>query len=344
MALRIAQLAPPWLRVPPVTYGGIEWVVSSLSDELTERGHDVTLFAPGGSSTKAKLVSPFAAPPRGTDRIGELAPELLHALSCYIHAEDFDVIHDHGGLAGPAFGAFSQTPVIITVHGPFTPDQRRLYDLVKDRVNVVAISHAQAADMPDISYLDVIHNGIDVDAFPYQPEKEDYLAYVGRFTPEKGAHIAMDVARRLGMRLVLVGKAAEPHEKAYLQERIFPNLGPLDDYRGEVTEEEKRRIYAGARCVLFPINWHEPFGLVMVEALACGTPVIATRHGAVPEVMVDGVTGYIVDDPEDMPDRFGRLDAIDPQTCRQHVRENFSARAMVERYEAAYQRVIQNSA
>lgn len=337
--LRIAQLAPPWLTVPPSGYGGIEAVVAHLADGLVERGHDVTLYAPGGSHSNAKVVSPFPFP-AGTDKIGEAYPELIQALTCYMDSERFDVIHDHSGYIGPALGAFSPVPVVVTVHGAFVPEMRRLYWLVGRKLHVVAISDAQRDGMAELSYAATIPNGIDVESFPYTPDKEGYLAYVGRFSPDKGADVAIDTAHRVGMPLVLAGKAAEPHEQRFLEERIFPALQPTDDYRGEVSEEEKRKIFAGANALLFPIQWDEPFGLVMIEAMACGTPVVAMRHGAVPEVVADGRTGFVVSDPDEMEKAVLRLDEIDPRTCRTHVEEHFSAAAMVDAYVRVYRTVL----
>lgn len=338
--MRIAQLAPPWLTVPPSGYGGIEWIVSSLADGLVRRGHDVTLYAPGGSSTAAELVSPFPKP-SGTDNIGQIYPELVQALTCYVDADRFDVIHDHCSVGGAALGAFSDTPVLITLHGAFVPEVRRLFELIGNRLHFVAVSSAQRASMPDLPYVGTIANGIDVDSFPFQAEKDGYLAYVGRFTPEKGAHIALDVAHRLDLPLVMAGKTAEPHEHKYLADKILPELGPQDDYRGEVTEEEKRKIFAGARAMLFPIQWNEPFGLVMTEAMACGTPVIAWKNGAAPEVVAHGLTGFIIQSVDEMIDAVYRIDEIEPAACRAHVEGRFSADAMVDAYEQAYRHLVE---
>jgi glycosyltransferase involved in cell wall biosynthesis len=338
MALRIAQLAPPWLAVPPGGYGGIEWVVSLLADGLVRRGHEVTLFAPGGSHSLAEVCSPFPAP-FGTARIGEIYPELVHALSCYARAEDFDVIHDHCGTAGPALGGFCGRPVVVTIHGAFVPEMREVFTLVGSRLHFVAISEAQRRVGPDLPYAATIPNGIDLAAHPFETEKDDYLAYVGRFSPDKGARIAVEVAHRLGTRLVLAGKAAEPHELAFLKDDLLPSLGPNDDYRGEVSQEEKTAIYSKARALLFPVQWEEPFGLVMTEAMACGTPVVAWRNGSVPEVVEDGVTGFIVESLDDMVDAVGRVEEIDPAECRALVERKFSGDAMVDAYETVFQRL-----
>jgi glycosyltransferase involved in cell wall biosynthesis len=337
--LRIAQLAPPWLPVPPHGYGGIEWVVAHLTDGLVERGHDVTLYAPGGSSSPAKLVSPFEAP-FGTDHIGQMFPELVHALTCYLEAGRFDIVHDHCAPAGPALGAFSTTPVVVTLHGAFVAEMIRFYGMVGPRLRFVAISESQRAQMPELPYVATIPNGIELKEWEFQPDKEDYLAYLGRFAPDKGAHLAVEVAHALGLPLVLAGKAAEPHEREYLATRVLPALGPLDDYRGEVSDAQKRKIFSRARCMLVPIQWAEPFGLVMAEAMACGTPVVAWRNGAAPEVVDDGRTGYIVDDLDEMIDAVKRIDRIDPAACRRHVEEKFSATAMVDAYERVYERVL----
>jgi glycosyltransferase involved in cell wall biosynthesis len=334
--LRIALIAPVWLPVPPIGYGGTERVVSVLAEELTAWGHDVTVFAVGGSSTSARLVTPLDAPPIPSDP-GAFADEVFHTLSAYLHAEEFDVIHDHSGF-GPALGAVlrGHPPVIQTLHGPWTALGRRFAGLVQDRIHLVAISRAQAAANPDIRYAAVIHNGINLDAYPFAPDKRDYLAYVGRVSPEKGTHLAVDVAKRAGLPLKMAVKRFDDAEWAYWQEMVVPRLRGDEEVHEQPSHHVKWDILAHARATLFPIDWEEPFGLVMVESMACGTPVIAAPRGAVPEVVRDGVTGLLRGDVRAMVDAVAEAALLDPHRCRSLVEERFSSGAMASGYETLY--------
>jgi glycosyltransferase involved in cell wall biosynthesis len=307
-----------------------------LVEELTARGHDVTLFAVGGSLTSARLVTPLDAPPLPADP-GSFADEVFHTLSAYVHAEEFDVIHDHSGF-GPALGAMlrDRPPVVQTLHGPWTDLGRRFAGLVHDRVHLVAVSEAQAAGNPDIGYAAVIHNGIDLRSYPYAPDKGDYLAYVGRVSPEKGTHLAVDVAKRAGLPLKMAVKRVDDAEWAYWEEMVVPRLRGDEEIHEQPSHEVKWDILAHARATLFPIDWEEPFGLVMVESMACGTPVIASSRGAVPEVVRDGVTGLLRDDLEAMADAVGEAAFLDPQWCRSLVEERFSSSTMASSYETLY--------
>ncbi|HVA03552.1 MAG TPA: glycosyltransferase family 4 protein [Acidimicrobiales bacterium] len=335
-SLRIALIAPVWLTVPPLGYGGTERVVSSLAEELTARGHDVTLFAVGGSLTTARLVTFLEAPPHPADP-GAFADEIFHTLSAYLHADDFDVIHDHSGF-GPAMGAMlgGRPPVVQTLHGPWTVLGRRFAALVHDKVNLVAISRAQAAANPEVRYAGIIHNGIDLDAYPYVHAKRDYLAYVGRASPEKGTHLAVEVARRAGLPLKMAVKRADDAERAYWDEVVAPRLRGDEEIYEQPPHAVKWDILAHARATLFPIDWPEPFGLVLVESMACGTPVIARPSGAVPEIVADGTTGFLRESVDAMVDAVGHSDTLDRRQCRALVEERFSAAVMASRYEALY--------
>ena len=338
--LRIALVAPVWATVPPLGYGGTERVVSTLAEQLTARGHDVTLFAVGGSSTAARLVTFLEAPPHPADP-GAFADEIFHTLSAYLRAEDFEVIHDHSGF-GPALGAMlsGRPPVVQTLHGPWTALGRRFAALVHDRIHLVAISQAQAAANRDVRYAGIIHNGIDLDAYPYKPAKRDYLAYVGRASPEKGTHLAVEVARRAGLPLKMAVKRAEVAERVYWDAMVAPRLRGNEEIHEQPSHEIKWDILAHARATLFPIDWPEPFGLVMVESMACGTPVMARPYGAAPEIVDDGTTGFLRDSVDAMVDAVGHTDAIDPLRCRALVETRFSAVVMASRYEALYQDLV----
>ena len=337
--MRIAQIAPPWFAVPPARYGGIEWVVALLADGLADRGHDVTLYASGGSITRAKLVTVFDDPPGGV-HIGESYYDVLHAATAYANADEFDLIHDHSGLIGPAIGSHVAAPVVHTLHGPFTEDAKRIYTLLSGRIHYVAISEAQRAFCPDLSYAGTVHNGIDLDRYPFRSEKEDFLLFLGRINPEKGPHLAVDVAHRTGRKLVMAVKMAEPPEQKYWRDHVEPLLDGSEEILGEITVEEKADLLARAAAVLFPIQWPEPFGLVMTEAMATGTPVIAFPYGAAPEVIVDGETGFLVDSVDEMCEAVNRADEIKAETCRAHVETHFSDDAMVEGYLEAFERVL----
>lgn len=337
--LRIAQIAPVWLTIPPRGYGGTERVVHLLAEGLTDRGHDVTLFAVGGSKTSARLVTFLDAPPLPADP-ASFADELFHTLSAYRRADEFDVIHDHSGI-GPALGAMLEgsPPVVQTLHGPWTGLGRRFAGLVHDRVHLVAISHAQARANPAISYGAVIHNGVDLTAYPYSEEKADYLAYVGRVNPEKGTHLAVEIARRAGLHLKMAVKRVEPAEWVYWDEMVAPRLTGDEEIYEQPPHEVKWDILAHARATLFPIDWPEPFGLVMVESMACGTPVITRPLGAAPEVVLEGVTGFLCSHADEMVEAVGRAGSLDPRRSRRLVEARFSAVTMVDSYERLYRRL-----
>jgi glycosyltransferase involved in cell wall biosynthesis len=345
--MKIAQIAPPWFTVPPQGYGGSERVVAELTEGLTRRGHDVTLFASGGSSTGARLVSPLAVPPAPSD-LGSGPEDLFHTTSAYLRAGEFDVIHDHSGQAGPALGAMlgGVPPVVVTLHGPWTGESRRFYGLVGERVHLVAISNAQRRINTDVRYAGMVHNGLDPERFPFRSEKEDFLCFVGRASPDKGVLAAIDIAERSGLPLVMVMKVNEREELRYWTEAIAPRLTSSVKVLLGADHALKTDVMSRARALLFPIQWDEPFGLVMTEAMACGTPVVACGRGSVPEVVVDGVTGFIVD-PADPVGGAGavldRLGSLDPAACRTHVERWFSTRCKTDGYEAVYREVLATS-
>ena len=214
------------------------------------------------------------------------------------------------------------------------------YRALGDDVALVAISDAQRADAPDLNWIATVYNGIDVASFPFQEEKEDWVLFVGRFSPEKGPHNAIDAARAAGMRIVLAGKVNEPAEQEYFDEEIRGRLGKDATYIGEIDAKVKRDLYAKAACLLFPVAWPEPFGLVMVEAMACGTPVVALGCGSVPEVIVDGTTGVICDIEEELPAAIAKAQRLKPADCRSHVATNFDLATMVGGYERVYRQLI----
>jgi glycosyltransferase involved in cell wall biosynthesis len=341
--LKIAILAPTWFAVPPTGYGGIELVVSLLADGLVDAGHDVTLFASGDSLTKANLSYVFEQAP--SELIGRSLPEVRHALACYERADEFDVINDHSGIPAAALGGLVQTPVLHTVHGPLdTHEAQDAYASIAEvapGVGLISISENQRRPMPDLPWAATIPNAIDLSLYPSKPHKGDYLLFLGRFSPDKGAHRAIAVATELGLPLKMAGKNREPKERQYFAELVEPHVGHGGiEYLGEVSHGEKVELLQDARATLFPIEWEEPFGLVMVESMACGTPVIATRHGAVPEVIEQGVSGIIVDNYREMAAALEQADGLDPNECRRYVEERFAPERMVGDYEAAYTAAI----
>jgi glycosyltransferase involved in cell wall biosynthesis len=339
--MKVGLLSPVWFPVPPSGYGGIEWVIAVLADGLADAGHDVTLFASGDSRTKAKLISVYASAP--SEKIGTSLTELHHALACYERAGEFDVINDHSGLPAAALGGAVATPVVHTVHGPLDGEARLVYEQVarvSPAVGLISISMNQRAPGPDLPWVANCPNAIDLDAYPFHPGREDYLLFLGRMSEDKGCHRAIEVARKAELPLKIAGKMRERLEKEYFEEVVRPSLGWGTEYLGEVSHAEKVSLLQNARATLFPISWEEPFGLVMIESMACGTPVIATRWGAVPEVIEHGRSGLIVDDHLQMVDAIVEADRLDPHELRRYVEERFSPPRMVADYIAAYETVI----
>src|SRR6478672_5864615 len=324
--LKIAVVAPPWLPVPPERYGGVEWIVSLLADRLAELGHDVTLYACGGSITQANLVT--TSDDANLARYGQLLPELEHALLAFRDAGRYDVISDHSGMAAAAMADLVQTPVVHTVHSPLTDEPGRMYRLIAERnprLRFISTSLKQREPAEDLPWIANCPSALDLDAYPFADRRGDYLLFLGRMSPEKGAARAITVAREMALPLKLAGKMHEADERAYFSREIAPHLSDRIEYLGEVSHEDKVRLLQRARCTLFPIAWEEPFGLVMIESMACGTPVVATRWGAVPEVIGDGGEGgIVVDDLEAMVGAVAAADEIDPAACRAYAEERFS--------------------
>jgi glycosyltransferase involved in cell wall biosynthesis len=338
--LRIAMVAPPWYELPPLGYGGIESVVADLVDQLTELGHHVTLIAAGSNGTAAEQFIPvFEVPP--SELIGRPAPEVIHAAATARLLDDleFDVVHDHS-FAGPLLARGRTIPTVVTMHGPVSGEHGEYFRWLGDSVDVVAISDAQRRLNPDLNWVGRVHNAIAVDSFPFRADKDDYLLWLGRFNPDKGPELAIDAARAAGMRIVLAGKRSEPGERAFFDAEIAPRLGPDAEYVGEADATLKRQLLAGARALAFPLRWEEPFGMVMIEAMACGTPVVTLRRGSVPEVVAHGVTGLVVDDVERFPAALRAAESIDPAACRAHVHAHFDLPVMAAGYERIYRMLV----
>lgn len=340
--MKIGMIAPPWFPLPPRGYGGIEFVVSHLTEGLVGRGHEVTLFASGDSATEARLHYVFETAPSHRIETGML--EIVHSIEAYRRAGEFDLIHDHSGFASRALGALvhhvAGTPVIVTLHGPADQLSREIFSALREDLAFIAISEYQRQGFPDLRFIATIPNAVDVAAHPFSAEKDDYLLFMGRMNPEKGAHVAIEVAQLLGRTLIMAGKMNELAELDYFHERVDPYLCDTIQFRGEVDHTAKLDLYRRARATLFPIQWPEPFGLVMIESMAAGTPVIAFRRGSVPEVVEHGRSGFIVDTVGEMVEAVERLGEIDPYECRRVVEERFGLHTFVVAHETAYRELI----
>jgi len=340
--MKVAVLSPVWFPVPPTGYGGIEWVVSLLADGLVDAGHDVTLFASGDSRTKAELASIYEIAPSA--EIGRAATEVRHALSCFERADEFDVISDHSGPPAAALAGAVRTPTVHTVHGPLGGEPGEFYAQiarVAPRTGLISISMNQRKPRPELPWIANVPNALDFSFYPVQPRRGEYLLFLGRMNADKGAHRAIAVAMETGLPLKLAGKLREPAEQEYFAAFVEPHLRPGEiEYLGEVTHGEKVELLQDARATLFPIEWDEPFGLVMIESMACGTPVIATRWGAVPEVIEHGRSGIVVDDYRDMAGALAAADALEPLDLRQAAEARFSKERMVDDYVAAFELAI----
>ncbi|MEA2207762.1 MAG: hypothetical protein QOF54_239 [Solirubrobacteraceae bacterium] len=344
--LNVALLAPPWISVPPSGYGGIELVISEVADTLVRHGHDVSLLAPPGSRSAARVVPLLER--SHPDQIGQTVFEVDHvgrALDVIDEAarrrRPFDIVHDHSGFALVAIADRVGVPVLHTLHGPFTPEAKQFYARHADKVWTTALSQAQLDSGPaGLRCVAVIPNPIDLHTWTLQARKDDYLLWVGRMTAGKGAHRAIAVARDAGRRLVIAGPV-QPGQRPYFESKVAPHIdGRSVRYIEQISGEDKRSLFANAAGLLMPIRWPEPFGMVMIEALACGTPVLAFAEGSAPEIVVDGESGFLVEDEREMAAAVGRLAQLDPRRCRAIVEERYDVELVTSAYEAVYRQVI----
>jgi glycosyltransferase involved in cell wall biosynthesis len=345
--MKIGILSPPWFPVPPEAYGGTERVVALLADGLVEAGHDVTLFASGDSQTRARLDAVFHTAP--SEWIGHTYWEMQHTVFALRRSEGFDVVHDHTGLLGLALGGLIAEPFCHTVHGPLDGQPGRLYEDVvglAPRAKLISISLNQRRPKPDLPWIANCPNALDLSVYPFRRKPGgDYLVFLGRMSPDKGAHRALAVALETGIPLKIAAKCREPLEIRYFDEFIRPHLGGSIEYVGEVGHADKVELLMGARALINPIDWEEPFGLMMIEAMACGTPVLSTRRGAAPEIIEHGRTGILVDNYREMEDPavLEQADRLDPVALRREVEERFSPEHMVADHVAAYEATIEAS-
>ncbi|MFC4106982.1 glycosyltransferase family 4 protein [Micromonospora zhanjiangensis] len=333
------MVVPPWYELPPPGYGGVEQVCAALVDGLVARGNQVTLFGAGTDhGTAARFVSTTPEPQQ--DRMGAVYPELAHLIRVerVLADEPFDVVHDHT-TAGPLLAARRPVPTVATVHGKPVGEFADILTGVDPAVGLVAISHAQREVRPDLPWSGVVHNGLDIRTMPRKSKPAaGPVLWLARFVAAKGPDLAVHACRAAGLPLVLAGKCADDEERQYFDEVIRPMLGPdvtaiLNPDRAACLD-----LLLAARCLVMPIRWEEPFGMVMIEAMATGTPVVALNRGAVPELLNHGETGFICAEPSEMAAALRDTPAIDPAACVDHVRAEFSAEVMAHRYEEVYRR------
>jgi glycosyltransferase involved in cell wall biosynthesis len=343
-SLHVAMLAPPWIPVPSPGYGGVESVVSVLTEALVRRGHAVTLFCAPGSRSRARVVHLLEE--SHPEEIERSLYEVDHVARAFeeidlaVYVRRFDVVHDHCGFTALAMADRIDTPIVHTLHGQFTASTAAFYARHGHKAALVGISRAQLESAPTgLHPIGAIPNPIDVRAWPLREHKDDYLLWIGRMTVEKGPHRAIAAARIADVPLVLAG-VIQPGQQAFFDREIAPHVdGERVRFVGEVGGSVKRSLFAGARALLMPIRWEEPFGMVMVEALACGTPVIAFPEGAARELVLDGQTGFLVEDEQAMGAAVAQLSRIAARNCRAWVAAHCDVDVVAAAYESAYRSV-----
>lgn len=337
--MRIGIVAPPWITVPPTIYGGTEVVVDNLARGLSARGHEVRLFTVGESTCpvpKAACFNDVVTP------MGLMLPEAVHVLAAYQELRDVDIIHDHT-LLGPllALGRVrAGTPVVITNHGAVTPMTSPVLREATRHAALVAISRDQQKSAPHLPVTAVIHHGIDLEQYSFGPGGGGYLLFMGRMSPDKGPHRAIRVARATGYRIVVISKMWEDGEHEYYESVVRPLLGPDVDLILNSTPAERIKLLQHAEAVLNPITWREPFGLVMAEAMACGTPVLGYPSGAAPEIIEHGRSGFLETSEEGLIEAVGRLGELDRRECREVAERRFSMDRMVRDHERLYRSLL----
>lgn len=344
--MKILQIAPIIERVPPVKYGGTERVIYALTEELVRRGHNVTLLASGESLTSAKLISVASHSLREAkieDIYGINPLILLHLGLAYKIQDEFDIIHDHNSPLSVPFAALSTTPVVVTLHGSFTVQTIKLFETFRD-LNYVSISDAQIKSLPNLNYLGTVHNGLNMEDYPFSGKTDNYLLFVGRISPEKGLDEAIKVAEFLDLPLLIAAKYEPEIFRQYFEEKIKPHLSHKIQMLGEVDEDKRNQLMSKAMVLLHPVNWKEPFGLTLIEAMACGCPVIGFNKGSIPEIIKDGKTGYVVEDVEEMIQAVKNINKIKREYCREYALKNFNAQKMTDGYEAIYASILKRKA
>ena len=334
--MRIAMLSPIAWRTPPRHYGPWESIVSLLTEGLAARGYDVTLFATGDSLTAGTLHSVC---PRGYEEDGSIIPkvwECLHIAELFEHASEFDIIHNNFDFLPLTYSGFVDTPVLTTIHGFSSPEILPVYKKYDGTTYYVSISDADRS--PELNYAATIHHGIDIRQFDFEPDPEEYLLFFGRIHRDKGTKEALEIARACNKKLLIAGII---QDEEYFRQYVTPHLdNGTAEYIGSVGPEDRNRVLGKALAMLHPINFNEPFGLSVIEAMACGTPVIAFNRGSMPELIVDGRNGFLVNSVETAVRAVSAIHTIDRRDCRHHVATNFTADRMVEAYIEVYNTIL----
>lgn len=345
--MRIGIMAPPWLPIPPTHYGGTEAVVDLLARGLVAEGHDVLLWTTGDAT--CPVHRGYVLEHAASGEMGHSAIEMRHLISGYARLVEWgaDIVHDHTFI-GPLYAqSATEVPVVTTNHGPFDETLGPLYGVVGKKTPVIAISHDHASRAPEGSVAAVIHHGLEPGMFQVGDgggdERGEYFVYLGRMAPEKGARQAAVAAKAAGVRLLLAAKLREPAEHRFFDEHVQPLLDDDVQYIGEVDHEKKVQLLGAARALVNPIRWPEPFGLVMVESLACGTPVIAFKEGSAPELIDHSVTGFLCDDIEDMAKKMRDIAEVERSACRAAAEERFSTKRMVADHIRLYEQIVRRA-
>jgi glycosyltransferase involved in cell wall biosynthesis len=339
--MKIAQIAPLWIPVPPFTYGGTELVVSWLCEELVKRGHEVTLFATGDSKTEAELVSVW---PKSLWRARLSAPHAVFGLMYERLSEmesEFDIIHDHCEFYTAPFSKFFQTPIVSTIHHPVYEEMIILFKRFP-QINYVAVSKSQRKSAPGINFVKTIYHGLPQEQYEFNPNPEDYLLWLSKITPEKGVAEAIEVAKMAGEKLIVSGVIQTEYQD-FFEYRIKPMIdGKQIQFVGAADFEKKVDLFKNAKAFLYPVKRPEPFGLVVAESMACGTPVIAYRAGAMSELIKNRRTGFLVNSKEEMIAALNKIKRIKRRDCYHHVQRKFNLQKVVNKYEALYNKILKD--
>jgi len=339
--MRIAQIAPLWIPVPPITYGGTELIISWLSDELVRRGHEVTLFATGDSKVSARLVPVW---PRSLWRAHLTSPHTVFSLmyeKLLEMQDEFDIIHDHCEWYTAPFSKFLKPPILTTLHHPLNEETIILYKKFPN-IYYVAISKNQKKSGPGINITKTIYHGLPTEKYHFNSNPQDYLLWLSKIIPQKGLTDAIEVAKKRGEKLIISGIIPK-EQQDYFEYRLKPLIdGKQIQFVGASNFEKKIELFKNAKAFLYPVRRPEPFGLVVIEAMTCGTPVIAYREGSMPELIKDGKTGFLVNNQEEMIKALNKVNQIKRNDCHHHIRRKFNLQKMVNKYEALYNKILKN--